>query len=53
MVISERLNEHRLKEILMKIYVKGVETENMHVNELIEEIIEQILDDSSSLRSEE
>ena len=51
MVISDQLNQQRLKEILMNIYVKGRESENIHVRELIEEIIEQILDDSISMGS--
>jgi hypothetical protein len=48
MVISERLNQHRLKEILINIYARGMETENVHVKDLIEEIIKQMLDDSIS-----
>ncbi|MGQ4665875.1 hypothetical protein ACUIJN_08505 [Metabacillus halosaccharovorans] len=53
MVISEILNQHRLKEILMNIYVKGIETEDINVKELIEEIVSQILDDSISVGSRE
>ncbi len=53
MVISEQLNQNRLKEILMNTYVKGMETENIHVTELIEEIIKQILDDTISVGSKE
>lgn len=49
MVISEQLNQYKLKEILMYIYMKDMETENIHVTELIEEIIKQILDDTISV----
>ncbi|MGG1399959.1 hypothetical protein ABE288_19385 [Bacillus salipaludis] len=43
MAISEQLNQHKLKEILMNIYVSGIEKENIHVQDLIEEIKKQLL----------
>jgi hypothetical protein len=46
MAISERINQHKLKEILINIYVRGMETEDIHVTELIEEIKKQLLADS-------
>lgn len=45
MVISERLNEHKLKEILLNIYVKEMQTENIGLEEVIEEIKKQLLTD--------
>ncbi|MEH7380036.1 hypothetical protein V7138_06095 [Bacillus sp. JJ1533] len=50
MEISERLNQQRMKEILLNIYIKGTEAESIQVEELIEEIVVQILDDEISLR---
>lgn len=46
MAISERLNQDKLKEILMNIYLRGMETENIHVKDLIDEIKKQLLADS-------
>ncbi|MCM3724922.1 hypothetical protein M3226_04315 [Neobacillus cucumis] len=43
MAISENLNEQKLKEILTDIYISGMEQENMHVSDLIEEIKKQLL----------
>lgn len=43
MAISEHLNQDRLKEILMNIYVSGTEKENIYVKEVIEEIKKQLL----------
>jgi hypothetical protein len=48
MVISERLNQQKLKEILINIYVRGLETDNIHVKDFIGEIIKQLLEDSTS-----
>ncbi len=47
MDISERLNEHKLKELLINIYVRGMETENIHVKDLIADIIQQMHDYSN------
>ncbi|TWD98917.1 hypothetical protein FB550_108172 [Neobacillus bataviensis] len=43
MAISENLNQQKLKEILTNIYVSGMEKENIHVSDLIEEIKKQLL----------
>ncbi|WHY90999.1 hypothetical protein QNK12_25710 [Neobacillus cucumis] len=43
MTISEQLNQHKLKEILMNIYVSGKENDNINVKDLIEEIKKQLL----------
>jgi hypothetical protein len=44
--ISEYLTQQKLQEILMEIYVKGIETENIQVKDLIEEIKILVLSDS-------
>jgi IS1 family transposase len=49
MAISERINQHKLKEILMNIYARRIETENSQVKDLIEEIKKQVLADSKSI----
>lgn len=46
MAISEHLTQQKFKEIMKNIYVKGIETENIQVKDLIEEIIKQVLADS-------
>ncbi|MEH7076828.1 hypothetical protein [Neobacillus drentensis] len=46
MAISESLNQHKLKEILINTYVSGMETKNIQVEDLIEEIKKQLLADS-------
>ncbi len=46
MAISEHLTQQKLKEILMNIYVKGIETEDIQVKDLIEDIKKQVLADS-------
>lgn len=46
MAISEHLTQQKLKEIMKNIYIKGIETENIQVIELIEEIKKQVLADS-------
>ncbi|MBD8071314.1 hypothetical protein [Bacillus sp. PS06] len=47
MVIIERLDEAKLKEILLNAYSKGVEKENIHVKDLIDEIILQITEETN------
>jgi hypothetical protein len=46
MAISEYLNQHKLQTIMIDIYVKAIETENIQVKEIIEEIKKQVLADS-------
>jgi hypothetical protein len=46
MAISECLNQEKLKEILMNIYARGMETEDIHVNDVVDEIKKQILAES-------
>ena len=46
MAILEHLTQQKLKEILMNIYVKGLETEDIQVKDLIEDIKKQVLADS-------
>jgi hypothetical protein len=43
MNISEKLTEQKLQQILTNIYVKGQETENITVSDLIEEIKQQVM----------
>ncbi|QOR65490.1 hypothetical protein IM538_16985 [Cytobacillus suaedae] len=53
MAISEGLNQHRLKEILLNIYVQGMEKENIQLEEVIEEIRRELIQDPISLVKEE
>jgi hypothetical protein len=46
MAISEHLTQQKLQAIMMNIYVKGIETENIQVKDLIEEIKKQVLAES-------
>ncbi|MEH7298970.1 hypothetical protein [Neobacillus drentensis] len=46
MAISEHITQQKLQAILKNIYVKGIETENLQVNDFIEEIKKQLLADS-------
>jgi hypothetical protein len=46
MSISEHLTQHKLQTIMMDIYIKGIEKENILVKEIIEEIKKQVLADS-------
>lgn len=45
MSISDHLTEQKLQAILSNIYVMGIETENIQVNDFIEEIKKQLLAD--------
>ncbi|NWQ39177.1 hypothetical protein MLOOGBEN_00515 [Bacillus sp. EB106-08-02-XG196] len=46
MDISEHLTQQKLQEIMMNIYIKSIEAENVQVKDLIEEIKKQVLADS-------
>jgi hypothetical protein len=48
MDISEQLTPQKLQGILMNIYLKGIQSDQIKVNELIEEIKEQLISQSSS-----
>ncbi|WP_180955512.1 MULTISPECIES: hypothetical protein [Bacillus] len=43
MDISEKLTQKSLQEILIKIYMKGQESDKIEVKELIEEIKQQVI----------
>lgn len=51
MAISEGLNQKRLKEILIN--VKAMETEQIQLEEVIEQIRTQLINESVSLVKEE
>ncbi|WP_413307802.1 hypothetical protein AA0X95_08405 [Bacillus sp. 1P10SD] len=46
MALTIQLTQHKLKEILIQIYTKGMETKNIHVEDLVEDIKRQVLDNS-------
>ncbi|MGG7620216.1 hypothetical protein [Bacillus coreaensis] len=46
MAISEQLTQQKLQAIMMNIYVKGTEAENIQLKDVIEEIKNQVLADS-------
>ncbi|WP_246943882.1 hypothetical protein [Bacillus pinisoli] len=45
MVISTQLSQENLKEIMLNIYKKGMETEDIYVKDFIKEIIKQMVDE--------
>ncbi|MFK9089953.1 hypothetical protein [Bacillus salipaludis] len=47
MTISGTLTQQKFLEILTKIYLKGQESENINVIELIEEIKQHVVQDKS------
>ncbi len=50
MTISETLSQQKFQEILTNIYLKGQESENIKLIELIEEIKELVLTDYHNYR---
>lgn len=47
MGISEQLTPQKLQDVLMNIYLKGIQSDQIKVHELIEEIKEQLIAQSS------
>ncbi len=47
MKISEQFTENNLREILINIYNKGMEKENLYVKDVIDDIIQQMMNVSN------